>query len=85
MDINFNNIQTNRAMAAQAAQNVVKADEAKVSDLSSYDLTISLAEAAVEDIRAADIPKDALRRDDDLGKLVSAAFTLPAPPFPEVS
>lgn len=29
-----------------------------------------------------EIPDSALRRDDDLGKLFSAAFTLPPPPMP---
>ncbi len=29
-----------------------------------------------------DIPESALRRDDALGKLFSAVFTLPAPPMP---
>lgn len=30
----------------------------------------------------AEITADALSRDDDLGKLVNAAFSLPAPPMP---
>ena len=30
----------------------------------------------------ADVPPEALSRDDELGKLVSAAFSLPPPPMP---
>ena len=33
----------------------------------------------------ADVPDSALRRDDDLGKLISAAFSLPPPPMPELN
>ena len=30
----------------------------------------------------SEVPESALMRDDELGKLVSAAFSLPAPPMP---
>jgi len=39
--------------------------------------------ASPEDISAAAIPESELSRDDDLGKLVSAAFNLPPPPMPD--
>ena len=45
-------------------------------------VTITMSAAAPEDISAAAIPESALSRDDDLGKLVSSAFALPAPPMP---
>lgn len=44
--------------------------------------TITKAAASPEDVEAATIPESALSRDDDLGKLVSAAFNLPPPPMP---
>ncbi len=84
MNINFNNIRTNTTNAAQAVQTTAEAEKTSEATLNSYDLTVSLAEAAIEDIKAAGLPEDALRRDDDLGKLVSAAFSLPPPPFPDV-
>ena len=31
----------------------------------------------------ADVPDSTLRRDDDLGKLVGAAFNMPPPPMPD--
>ena len=42
-------------------------------------VTISSAEPTAE------IPDGALTRDDDLGKMVSAAFSLSAPPMPDFS
>ena len=84
MNVNLNNITANTTIATQAAMAAADADEAKASELGSYDLTITLAETAAEDIKAAEIPESALRRDDDLGKLVSAAFSLAPPPFPNV-
>ena len=44
--------------------------------------TITNAAASPEAVEAATIPESALSRDDDLGKLVSAAFNLPPPPMP---
>ena len=46
-------------------------------------LTITEAVAAPEDIAAAEIPDAALSRDDALGKLVGAAFSLPPPALPD--
>jgi len=84
MDINLNNIRTNSTMAANTIQASTLVDKAKETNLASYDLTISLTEAAIEDIKAAGLPEDAFKRDDELGKLISGAFSLPAPPFPTV-
>ena len=33
----------------------------------------------------AEVPAEALRRDDDLGKMISSAFDLKPPPMPEFS
>ena len=43
-----------------------------------FSLSCSLRALGLE----AEITADALSRDDDLGKLVNAAFSLPAPPMP---
>ena len=61
--------------AGLAAKNAQKAGAAAP-------LTITEAVASPEDVEAATIPESALSRDDDLGKLVSAAFNLPPPPMP---
>ena len=45
-------------------------------------VSITRGVAAPEDVAAAALPRDALSRDDELGKLVSAAFDLPPPPMP---
>ena len=84
MDINLNNIRTNSTMAQNGVSAATLAGKTEETNLASYDLTISMTEAAIEDIKAASIPADALRRDDKLGKLISEAFSLPAPPFPAV-
>ena len=47
-------------------------------------LTISEALSSEADAVEA-VPADALRRDDDLGRLFSAAFNLPPPPMPSFS
>ena len=43
----------------------------------------TVTEAHVSDLDATEVvPDSALRRDDPLGRLVSAAFSLPPPPMP---
>ena len=44
--------------------------------------TITKGAASTEEISAAAITEKELARDDELGKLVSAAFNLPPPPMP---
>jgi len=44
--------------------------------------SITEGRASADEIAAAAIPESALSRDDDLGKIVSAAFNLPPPPMP---
>ena len=39
--------------------------------------------AAVDDTMGIDVPEATLTREDPLGKLVSSAFNLAAPPMPE--
>jgi len=45
-------------------------------------LTVTKSVASPEDIAATEVSEDSLRRDDALGRLVSAAFDLPPPPMP---
>jgi hypothetical protein len=78
------NISFNPNVSKTAAPEVrPEAAPAKSSAAPSVpDLTITQAPASLEDIAAATIPESALSRDDDLGRLVSSAFNLPAPPMP---
>ena len=46
-------------------------------------LSITHAQVSSEDTVGLDVPESALRRDDELGNLVNAAFSLPAPPMPK--
>ena len=46
-------------------------------------LSITHAQVSSEDAVGLHVPESALRRDDELGNLVNAAFTLPAPPMPK--
>ena len=82
MDISFNSNFSSRLDAIGGAQNTVPAGKAKEA-AARPDLTITQSAAAPEEVSAAAIPDSALARDDALGKLVSAAFTLPAPPMPQ--
>lgn len=66
------NVGMNNAVAGNTASNA--ADRTKKSD---WTVTNRLATAG--DIEAAAITEEALTRDDDLGKLMKAAFDLPAP------
>ena len=58
-------------------------DASRLSRLSA-NLTIDRGADAIASAEpTAEISADALSRDDDLGKLVNAAFSLPAPPMPD--
>ena len=79
MNISFNpNVSKTAAPAATPDAAPAKSPAAP----SALDLTVTQAPASPEDIAAATIPESALSRDDDLGRLVSSAFNLPAPPMP---
>ena len=85
MNIDINN---NVKLSENAWQMNVASSEgsAKPTDLAgvkqSNGLTITHSFAAPEDIAAAEVPEDSLRRDDALGKLISGAFNLSPPPMP---
>lgn len=53
----------------------------RVSNLSSDIKSAGLA--AAEPV--AEVPESALSRDDELGRIVNAAFSLPMPPMPSFS
>ena len=83
LDFNFN-IGRNPVAAGQAAASAAPQGLADKGALRGANgLTVTQAPAAPEDIAAAGIPESALTRDDDLGRLVSSAFALPAPPMPD--
>jgi hypothetical protein len=82
MNIDFNNIAKPSINTSPAALPDAAADKKPLASPSPRDLTITQAKASAEDIAAAAIPDSALSRTDDLGLLVSDAFTLPAPPMP---
>ena len=90
MEVNLN---SQRAAEWSARQEALGAQEgldaggekpgaSTASRLSSAGLSISESPASPEDVSAASLPESALSRNDDLGKLVSSAFALPAPPMP---
>ena len=80
MNLNFN-VNLGKTPAPAALPGTAPAAK-PASTPAATALTISHAPASPDDIAAAAIPDSALTRDDDLGLLVSSAFTLPAPPMP---
>jgi hypothetical protein len=87
MEINLNNNNIGNfgiglgALDTQGVDAAHGAKSTKKADMATF--TITEAVASPEDISAAAIPESELSRDDDLGKLVSAAFNLPPPPMPD--
>jgi hypothetical protein len=87
MDINLGKIGERIGIGREAFE--TKAAEVKSSDASgttrtAANLSITGGAASIASGEPVDtVPDAALRRDDALGKLVSAAFCLPAPPMPD--
>lgn len=89
MEINLGKLGGGIGVGREALE--TKATEVKSADASAAartaaNLSITDAKASVasgEPVGA--VPESALRRDDDIGKLVSAAFSLPPPPMPDFS
>lgn len=77
MDISFNPRST--PVATPAATQPPDAASAKEAGRAA--LTVTAARVAGDEAVEA-VPESALRRDDALGRLFSAAFTLPPPPMP---
>ena len=83
MEINFgNNIGIRQSYDLGGVQSE-KALEAKTSR-STANLTIGEGTAGIASAEpTANVPDEALTRDDPLGKLMSAAFNLAPPPMPD--
>ncbi len=82
MDIRLNNFKLGSASIGQI-QGDKPADAAPATkNATNGDVSVTELPANPEDLAVSDIPESALSRDDPLGKLVSAAFNLPAPPAP---
>lgn len=63
-----------------------KAADAARTPRTTPNLTIGEGPAGLASAEpVADVPDSALTRDDELGKLFSAAFSLPAPAMPDFS
>lgn len=87
MNLNINFAKTpspaaDPAAIGQTGAPAAPADTAKAREAQPL-FTVTQGTAAPEDIQAASLPPDTLSRDDELGRLVSAAFNLPPPPMPE--
>ena len=82
MNINLNTIhQANiPAMPVETAQVEQQRQTEKPAALS-----ITQAVASSEEVAGAEVPEEALVRNDPLGQLVATAFNLPPPPFPSLS
>ena len=63
-------------------QSAFQAEAAKEKNSPALVITEARADALSGTDATERVSEDALRRDDALGKLFSAVFTLPAPPMP---
>ena len=77
MDISFNPRSTPVATPAATPP----PDAASAKEAGRAALTVTSARVSGDEAVEA-VPESALRRDDALGRLFSAAFTLPPPPMP---
>ena len=77
MDISFNP----RSSPVTAPAEIPHADAASAKEAGRPALTVSEARVSGADAVEA-VPESALRRDDALGRLFTAAFSLPPPPMP---
>ncbi len=86
MKLDFNISQNTYAANAANFAATARADSAdaaaKTAATPAQGFSITERAASPEDIEAARIPETALARDDALGRLVSSAYNLPAPPMP---
>ncbi len=81
MDISINN-RPSPITDPATLQQTAPAEAAKSTSRPSLVITEARADALSGLDAAEEVPESALRRDDPLGKLLSAAFSLPAPPMP---
>ncbi|MBP5640781.1 MAG: hypothetical protein J6X55_14970 [Victivallales bacterium] len=71
---NIHNADFESAQPAQSSKKSIEAPSLSITQASS---------SAVEDNMGIDVPESALTRTDALGKLISSAFVLAAPPMPD--
>ncbi len=84
MEINLgNNIGGNFGVTAEAAAQVsAKVENPKVKTLDISTASRSAFDPVKGSEPTADVPDSALKRDDELGKLVNAVFSFQPPPMP---
>ena len=70
-------------IAPQTADMAAEAAKAGTKQAAPAGFSVTNAAAAPEDAAAAEISEASLTRNDPLGKLVGAAFSMPAPPMPQ--
>jgi len=87
MNINFNNIGIGSGTYGIGGQPKVETKEADIQKTKGLQLSSSsgfqISDLLSGSEPVAEVPAEALVRDDDLGKLVSSAFNLQAPPMPD--
>lgn len=89
MEINFGNMMNTAVGMGREASGAADvgagrdASGGRAATRLQASLTITRATPSAEEIAAAAIPDSVLTRDDDLGKLIDAAFNLPPPRMPE--
>ena len=85
MDLNINNIGIGTGAFGIGDQMNAGSQKVEGAKVESRDVKLS-GPQPFDVLRGsepvADVPAEALVRDDDLGRLVSAAFNLPPPPMP---
>ena len=85
MNINFNNISVGTGTFGIGQMSEGQKAESEKAKVASQDLQYSGVQA-FDPLHGSepvtDVPAAELSREDDLGKLVSAAFNLPPPPMP---
>ena len=86
MDINLNSIGIGNGAYGIGEQTKVDGVKVEGQKAGGQDVRLSMAHS-FDVIRGsepvAEVPDSALTRDDELGRLVSAAFSLPPPAMPE--
>ena len=86
MEINLNSNGFSNIGVMREATNVTGIDAGQVSRPANFHVASSSLHVQSADLASSEpimeIPDSALSRDDELGKLVSAAFNLPPPSMP---
>ena len=67
---------------SEVAKTAASGIRQSASSLRTSDIGLDAFNPVKDSEPVSEVPESALMRDDELGKLVSAAFSLPAPPMP---